>query len=661
MFSKEMHMLWTSLLVGHSQPKEIKSSYQNENIDDQALSLKNIKPSTEVPFSHILAVEELSYDRTANHISHDQNPEKLEENYLELLNESSVVEDLDTPVVPSSSQNTREHSQGGAGSGDINFSMLSSKLIDDTTDTRLNYLDVAELSSKENNSSYISEEIIDDHAGVNVEFIDQANLNDFGINLETEYLPSGQDMKIISNNIQGKLEESDREKYGEIKRVSYNKGLFSGKWSDISNPLEEGEVTSLKVNLANENISVSNKFTAVRYQLDTHQGALTVQDKGSEPIPELMRSERKLRTPLSKNELDAKQSEVGASFSAGNNIRNNSKFNHEKPDYINNISLKSAGQSCYNKKQELHSSVSYSKELHAQNSLSEVRELKSKFTEKNSISSKINLISDLPDLVKINDLSSRGTEQDYAAAKLDKATVFRSLSLELKEEKLLSTSSRVINKDQNVNNAIEPKEQSQTVEKSRIVSSLGTSELQFRDLNAVTFALKDEAIDIDQSAQIDSIFSLNKTDDSLNLKRNIAYWIAMQFQGSAKVNQSYSVSNKSSFEMNISNKDLGSIRVLLTTDVNTIKCHFICVEHGTDIVLRNNIDSLIDEMHRLGYRDIRASFATGDHTNGARQGREQRHSNKIDLDQDDNHLIIKTSQTHTQISLSNNDILDLRL
>lgn len=656
-----MHMLWTSLLVGHSQPKEIKSSYQNEDIDDQALSLKNIKPSTEVPFSHILAVEELSYDRTASHISHDQNPEKLEENHLELLNERSVVEGLDAPVVPSSSPNTREYSQGGAGSGDINFSMLSSKLIDDTTDTRLNHLDVTELSSKENNYSYISEEMIVDHTGVDAEFLDQVNLSDFGINLETKYLPSDQGIKIISNNIQDKLEVSDREKHGEIERAYYNKELFIEKWNDISNPLEEGEVTSLKVNSANENISVSNKFTVLRSHLDTHQGALTIQDKGSEPIPELMRSEKLLRTPFLKYELDVKQSEVGASFSAGNDIRNNSKFNHEKPGYINNISLKSTEQSHSDKKQELHSSDSYSKELHTLNILSEVRELKSKPTEYNSVSSKINLKSDLPNLVKLNDLSSRGTERDYAAAELEKTTVITGLSRDLKEEKLLNTSLRAINKDQNVNNAIEPKEQSKTVEKSRIASSLGASELQFRDLNVATFALKDEASFIEQSAQIDSISSSSKIENLSSLKRDIAYWITMQFQGSTKVNQNYSVSNNSSFEMNISNKDLGAIRVLLTTDVNTIKCHFICIEHGTDIVLRNNIDSLIDEMHRLGYRDIRASFATGDHTSGARQGREQHHSNKIDLDQDDNHFIIETSQTRTQISLSNNDILDLRL
>ncbi|MGB1035452.1 MAG: hypothetical protein ACPGVS_10555 [Primorskyibacter sp.] len=75
-------------------------------------------------------------------------------------------------------------------------------------------------------------------------------------------------------------------------------------------------------------------------------------------------------------------------------------------------------------------------------------------------------------------------------------------------------------------------------------------------------------------------------------------------------------------DIKVTNKDLGDVTIRIYTDADSVKCHFVCADAGADVTLRGNLDSLIDDLHRLGYRDVKTSFGSLEsNTQGGAEGR----------------------------------------
>lgn len=199
-------------------------------------------------------------------------------------------------------------------------------------------------------------------------------------------------------------------------------------------------------------------------------------------------------------------------------------------------------------------------------------------------------------------------------------------------------------------------ENGSNIETPIVVGNLGiySSDIPFSSLNE---GLLSGEMEISSTKEIDRI----RTENLLGLRRDIVYWISAQFRGLVENSDSINFPEGNNHEIIVKNQDLGSIRVLLVPDQNLLKIHFICTEYGTDIVLRSNIESLIDEMHRSGYRDVRTSFSSEGDASGLQHDKEKNDSNKDykrkSVDSEDS----KDPDSHPLHLISIYDGLDLRL
>lgn len=616
-------MPWTSLLVGPSQPKDFKTLYQIGDVDLEVLHSNKKSLENRAQFSDIFALDDRSDDVACQCKSPDQDLENKKVTLSENSNdrddffENFVVEILEIFLTNVLKPKLKLDSNGG----ELQSSSVS--WVNSDIDSRISVVIEKFLNADRNNQEdFFSIDVIGNKSGAHIQLVGKFDLGSLLVGLEVDRTEVEEAMHFSSGLLKYSVDVNADIIHLNLEWHIAREVLEFSQDSNLA--LQPEKVNNLESNLnfyhksyGDLNGISSDKLKAEKIKYLFDQLSIIL---GSNQFNANEDGEKNEQLPGRLINIASGLKDSSNLIFGKSSIFNSTRPSQDKGKLIS-VSAVVASDDRYYIEKHLKEDTLVSVDYEQRNN-GDIR--------RNIFNGSKNQVSSIVEIQKGNiknypsDIQGDVLDQSFTVKISDKSN-----------EDIQSISSL---------------EASLKAESPKIYPS----DPHFLSLN--NELLRGE-IEVYNPKEIDRI----RTENLFGLRRDVVYWISAQFRGLVENSDEINFLDRGNREIIVKNHDLGSIRVLLTADPNLLKIHFICTEYGTDIVLRSNIDSLIDEMHRSGYRDVRTSFSSEDDASGLQNNKEKnRHSQEhkrqiIELDDS------KESDNDSLHLLSIYDVLDLRL